>query len=59
MFENLIESLVKAAVGVVTLPIAVAADVITMGGVFSANAAPYTYENVAGIVTNLTEATKP
>jgi len=56
---GLIESLAKAAVGVVTLPVAVAADVITLGGALTDKDEPYTASTASDIVKNLTNATKP
>ena len=56
---GLIESLAKAAVGVVTLPVAVVADVITLGGALTEKDEPYTASAASDIVKNLSDATKP
>ena len=58
MFDFL-EDLTKAAIGVVKLPISVAADVVTLGGALTDKDKPYTAENVSDIVGNLDNATKP
>lgn len=58
MFE-IFESLTKAAVGVVTLPVALVADVVTMGGACNDKDEPYTASAVSDIVKNLTDAAKP
>jgi hypothetical protein len=52
------ESLLKAAVGVVIeLPVAVAADVVTMGGAMTDKDRPYTTDAVGKIVGNIQDAT--
>ena len=56
---GLIQSLAKAAVGVVTLPVAVVADVITLGGALTDKDEPYTASAASDIVKNLSDATKP
>ena len=56
---GLIESLAKAAVGVVTLPVAVVADVITLGGSLTDKDQPYTASTASDIVKNLANAAKP
>jgi len=56
---GLLESLAKAAVGVVTLPVAAVADVITLGGALSDKDEPYTASAASDIVKNLTNAVKP
>lgn len=59
MFGSLIEGLTKAAVGAVTLPVKVAADVVTLGGALTDKEQPYTAEGVSDIMKNLDNATKP
>lgn len=54
-----IESLAKAAAAVVTVPVAVAADVVTMGGALTDKDKPYTAEAISDAVQNLKDATKP
>lgn len=56
---GLIEGLAKAAVATVTLPIAVAADVVTMGGALNDKSQPYTADSVSSIIKNLENAVKP
>jgi len=58
MFE-ILESLTKAAVGVVTLPVALVADAVTLGGACTDRKEPYTATAVGDIVKNLTDAAKP
>ena len=56
MFDNLF----KAVVGVVVeTPIAVAADVVTLGGALTDQEKPYTAEAVSKVVENIQESTKP
>lgn len=53
-------SLTKAVVGVVVeTPIAIAADVITLGGSLTDKQRPYTAEAVSKVVKNVQEATQP
>lgn len=56
---SMIESLAKAATAVVTIPVSVAADVVTMGGAMTDKAKPYTAEAVEDLIDNLKDATKP
>lgn len=58
MFDML-GSLAKAAVSVVTVPVAVVADVVTLGGALTDKDKPYTAEAVEDFVDNLKDATKP
>lgn len=52
-------SLTKAAVGVVVeTPIAIAADVITLGGSLTDKREPYTATAVKKVVENVQDATK-
>ena len=55
----MIESLAKAAAAVVTVPVAVVADVVTMGGALTDKDQPYTADAVGDLVDNLKDATKP
>jgi hypothetical protein len=59
MIFDMLEDLTKAAVGVVTLPVSVAADVVTLGGTLTDKDKPYTAETVSNIVQNLENAAKP
>ena len=56
---GLLESLTKATLGLVTVPVALVADVVTMGGVLTDKKNPYTYEAVSSVVKNLDSATRP
>ena len=58
MFD-MFSSVVKAAVGVVTLPVSVVADAVTLGGALSDKEQPYTSKNLEDIVTNLGDAVDP
>jgi hypothetical protein len=51
--------LFKAALSVVTVPVAVAADVVTMGGVISDHDGTYTGEAISDLMDNLKNATDP
>lgn len=55
---GLIESLAKAAVGVVAAPVSVVADVVTLGGALTDRERPYTADQIAQIVKNLEDAVK-
>lgn len=55
MFGNLL----KAAVGVVIeTPVALVADVVTMGGVLTDRNTPYTAESLEKVVDNVQKATE-
>ena len=56
---GMIESLAKAAAAVVTVPVAVVADVVTLGGALTDKDQPYTADAVEDFVDNLKDATKP
>jgi hypothetical protein len=57
---GLLEGLTKAVVGVVVeTPIAVAADVITMGGALTDKKEPYTATALKGVMKNVENATDP
>lgn len=56
---GMLESLAKAAVGAVTLPVSIAADVVTLGGSLTDKDKPYTASTVSDIVKNLEDAAKP
>lgn len=56
---GMIESLAKAAAAVVTVPVAVVADVVTLGGSLADQEKPYTAKAVEDMVANLKDATKP
>lgn len=54
-----LESLAKAATAVVTVPVAVVADVVTLGGALTDKDEPYTATAVSDFVQNLEDAAKP
>lgn len=55
-----LEDLTKAVVGVaVETPIAIVADVVTMGGVLTDKSEPYTATALKGVLLNVKNATKP
>lgn len=56
---SLLESLAKAALATVTVPIAVIADIATMGGVLNDREQLYTSEAMSDLVKNLKNATRP
>lgn len=56
---GLITGLAKAAVGVATLPVSVAMDVVTIGGALNDKPRPYTADTVSDVIENLTNATDP
>jgi hypothetical protein len=51
-------SLLKAVVGVVTLPVDIVADVITLGGSLNDKPETYTGKKCGGIMDNIAEATE-
>ena len=53
------ESLLKAALAVVTIPVALVADAVTLGGVTEGKSRTYTGEAVSDAVQNLRDATEP
>ena len=58
MFD-MFNSLVKATVGVVVeTPLAVVADVVTMGGVLTDKEVPYTADALEKVYENLKDSTK-
>lgn len=56
---GLLESVAKAALGIVTVPVAVVADVVTLGGALTDKDEPYTASAVSDVVKNLDNAAKP
>lgn len=56
---GMLESLAKAAVAVVTVPVAVVADAITLGGSLTDKDRPYTADAVSDFVKNLEDAASP
>ena len=56
---DIAESLTKAAVNVVTLPVSVAADIVTLGGSLTDKDEPYTATTIGNLVENLKDAGSP
>lgn len=57
---GIIGELTKAVVGaVVEMPIAIAADVVTMGGALTDKDEPYIATALRGVLQNVENATKP
>jgi hypothetical protein len=56
---GMLESLAKAATAVVTVPVAVVADVVTLGGALTDKDKPYTADAVGDMVDNLKDAARP
>jgi hypothetical protein len=56
---GMLESLAKAAVAVVTVPAAVVADVVTLGGALTDKESTYTGEAVSDAMQNLKDAANP
>lgn len=54
-----IKSLAKATVSAVVAPVAVVADVVTLGGSLSDQDKPYTAQALEGVVENLQNAVDP
>jgi hypothetical protein len=52
-------SIAKAAVGVVVLPVAAVADIVTLGRTVTDDGEPYTSKAVGDILNNLSDATSP
>lgn len=51
--------LLKAAVGIlIETPVAIAADVVTLGGALTDRDTPYTAEAIGKVVSNVQNATK-
>lgn len=57
---RIIGDLTKAVIGaVIETPIAIAADVVTMGGALTDKNEPYTATAIKGVMKNVDNATKP
>lgn len=52
-------SLAKAALGAVKLPVDIVADIATMGGVLTDKDKPYTVEGLENVYENLEKAVDP
>jgi hypothetical protein len=56
---GMLEDLAKAAVGVVKLPLDVAADALTLCGSLTDKDKPYTAEGISDVMQNLKNAAAP
>lgn len=56
---KMISNLTKAAVSVATLPIDVAADLVTLGGAITEKDEPYTVEKAKNAMRCIDEAVRP
>lgn len=57
---GIIGNLTKAVVGlVIEAPIAIVADVVSMGGLLTDKDEPYTASAIKGVIKNVENATKP
>ncbi len=55
---GILENITKAVVNTATLPISIAADVVTMGGVMTDRNETYTGQKISQIMNNLDNAGK-
>lgn len=55
----MLTSLLKAAAGVITVPVSVVADIVTLGGALNERDEPYTTSAVSDVMENLAKATDP
>lgn len=56
---GMLESLAKAATAVITVPVALVADVVTLGGACTDKPRPYTADAASDLVKNLGDAASP
>ena len=56
---GILESVTKAALGVVFSPVSVAADIITMGGALTDRDEPYTVSSLKAVMNNMNHAVDP
>lgn len=54
-----LESTLKAAASVVSVPVAIAADAVTLGGSLTDKAKPYTAEALSDLVQNTKDMADP
>ena len=57
--REMFKSLLKAATSVIDVPVSVAADVVTLGGVLSGKDKTYTGDALGRFVDNVSDAAKP
>lgn len=53
------ESTLKAAASVVSVPVSIAADAVTLGGALTDKPQPYTADALSDLVSNVRDMTKP
>ena len=58
MFD-IFQSLTKAGVGLVAVPVALVADVVTLGGALTDKEQPYTADAVSDAVKNIQNVARP
>lgn len=56
---GMLTSLAKVAVGVVATPVALVADVVTLGGALTDKDQPYTADALSDVLQNLKDAATP
>ena len=56
---GILNTITKAAVNVVTLPVSAVADVVTLGGAMTDKDKPYTAKTLSNLVDNLKDAGSP
>ncbi len=54
-----LESTLKAATSVVSVPVSIAADAVTLGGALTGKVRPYTADACSDLVKNVQDMTKP
>ena len=59
MVFGILESITKAALGVVFSPVSIAADVLTLGGTLTDRDEPYTVDAMRSVMRNLENAVNP
>ncbi|MCP3729264.1 hypothetical protein M9978_02385 [Sphingomonas sp. MG17] len=54
----MLDNLLRAAVGAATMPLDLAADVVTLGGALTDRDEPYTATKARSVMANVADATK-
>lgn len=54
-----LESTIKAAASIVSVPVSIAADAVTLGGTLTDKPRPYTADACSDLVRNVQDMTKP
>ena len=55
---NLLESALKVLASVVTVPVSLVADVVTLGGILTGKDTPYTKEELQKLMKNVQDLTE-